>query len=50
MHSINLKKKKKLSQDLSHGQFGPSNAVVITGIINYYHLTYLLIFFMTSSS
>ena len=30
-----LKKKKKLSRGLNHGQFGPSNAVVITAIIKY---------------
>ena len=30
-----LKKKKKLSQGLNHGQIGPSNAVVITAIIKY---------------
>ena len=30
-----IKKKKKLSRGLNHGQFGPSNAVVITAIIKY---------------
>lgn len=38
-------KKQKQKKNLSHGQFGPSNAVVITAIVNYYYLTYLLIFF-----
>ena len=42
MHSI--KKKKKISQGLNHGQPGPINAVVITAIVNYCLTSLLNIF------